>query len=237
MAIHFTGLDGSKPVEITVDPDPTEELALEKTVEETLPALAWFGATISPVGMQFPTETTQEDWEFQGAKIALYERGRQWAIGDWLNFGEQRWGEMYVQAAELFHLDKQTLMNLKSVALRFPIERRHPRVSWSQHAEVAKMSPEEQDYWLGLSEQNEWTREELRAEIKRAKEETLPGTDVVDEETEDDGSSFELKPIERVFQLVNKAYEETAMVTVKSLLNQAIDLILEMMDEQPKSNQ
>lgn len=201
----------------------TEENAVVET--ETLPALAWFGAVISAVGMQFTTETTQEEWEFQGAKIALYERGRQWAIGDWLNFGEARWGEMYVQAASLFHLNEQTLMNLKYVASRFPLERRHPKVSWSQHAELAAMSPEEQDYWLNLSEQNEWTKDELRQEIKRAKEETIPGTDVVDDEPVEAESGDEPKPIGRALAILEQALSAQNIVECHSLVLQAMNAL------------
>jgi len=48
-----------------------------------------------------------------------------WWVGDWLNYGEARYGEMYSQAIEITGYASQTLADAKWVASRIEPSRRH----------------------------------------------------------------------------------------------------------------
>ena len=43
---------------------------------------------------------TYEQWENIGGQLGQIEGAIQWWIGDWLNFGEHKYGEMYAQAVD-----------------------------------------------------------------------------------------------------------------------------------------
>ena len=89
-----------------------------------------------------------ELWEAYGGAIRRVEGAVQWIIGDWLNYGERKYGEMYAQAVDETDYKKETLMNAKWVAGKIETSLRREVLTWSHHKEVAKLEPEEQEYWL-----------------------------------------------------------------------------------------
>lgn len=61
------------------------------------------------------------------------------ALGDWLNYGENAYGEMYSQVMDETGFSLQTLTNDKYVASKIEIYRRREILSWSHHeAELAE---------------------------------------------------------------------------------------------------
>ena len=95
-------------------------------------------------------------------------------VGDWLNYGDAEYGEMYAQAAATTGLEYASLDHCKVVANSIEFGRRRPNLTWSHHHEVAGLEPDEQDLWLERAEANGWTVKELRASIKGTKPKPLP---------------------------------------------------------------
>lgn len=89
-----------------------------------------------------------EQWVHSGRKLGALGRGVGWWIGDWLRFGNDRYGERYAQASRITGYDAQTLMNMVYVASRVDPSRRRESLSWSHHAEIAPLTSDEQEYWL-----------------------------------------------------------------------------------------
>jgi hypothetical protein len=114
-----------------------------------------------------------EEWIGQGRKLGLMGRNVGWWIGDWLRFGNAAYGERYVRAARVTRYDVQTLMNMVYVASHIERPRRREGLSWSHHAEVACLSPTEQDRWLDRAEEERLSvrclRQELRSERRARK--------------------------------------------------------------------
>jgi hypothetical protein len=119
-------------------------------------------AWIAPENMEHP--------EWVAAGLSLGEMGRisNWWVGDWLRYGTTRWGEKYVEAARITGLDGKTLRNLVYVASRFDVSRRRDKLTWSHHAEVAAISPAEQDYWLSRAADDRLSVADLRLELRTA---------------------------------------------------------------------
>ncbi|MGN2638083.1 LmbU family transcriptional regulator [Nocardia takedensis] len=113
-----------------------------------------------------------EEWLRHGGRLGTIGRAAAWWIGDWVNYGNIKFGEKYSRAARITGYDVQSLMNMAYVASRFSIERRRERLSWSHHAEVAALEPHAQDQWLLHAEESKLSvrglREELRAERRKA---------------------------------------------------------------------
>jgi N6-adenosine-specific RNA methylase IME4 len=109
------------------------------------------------------------DWLALGKVLWHMERHVQWWMGDWLLFGERKYGEKYKEALELTPYSHQTLMDFCWVAKEFGISRRRENLSWSHHKEVAGQGREQQNHLLDDAGQNDWSRQQLRAAVSQAK--------------------------------------------------------------------
>ncbi|MGB2710977.1 MAG: LmbU family transcriptional regulator [Conexibacter sp.] len=108
-------------------------------------------------------------WLDYGRRLGTLGRGVAWWIGDWLLYGNERYGEKYVRAARVTGYDVQSLMNMSYVASRFACDRRREKLSWSHHAELASLAPPDQDRWLDLAEAERLSVHSLRLEVRAAR--------------------------------------------------------------------
>ena len=124
------------------------------------------GVSITPTGLLVQRHLSYAEWADVGRKLAILDRATQWAIGDWLNYGELKYSDTYNQVADATGYKPSTLMNLKFVAGRFPVSRRRENLSFAHHAEVAGLDAMEQDLWLDSAAKEQWTVKRLRAEVR-----------------------------------------------------------------------
>lgn len=120
-----------------------------------------------------PPNMDFESWERDGELLQRIEGSHMWWLGDWCNFGEAHYGEKYAQALEATSYSYQTLQNAAWVARKIEISSRLEIVPWSFHQEVVPLGePAEMREFLEKAHANGWTRNELRAEVKRHKRRT-----------------------------------------------------------------
>jgi hypothetical protein len=122
-------------------------------------------AKMTRVSLVIPDDTTYEEWEEIGKQLRHMEGAIQWAVGDWLNFGERKYGEKYAQAVEITGYVYNALVSQKWVSGRFELTRRRVNLSWSHHVEVARLAPFQQDKMLDRAIAEGWTRNELRDQV------------------------------------------------------------------------
>ena len=122
-----------------------------------------------------PETMTYEEWVQKGWQLAQIREAVAWAIGDWIRFGEQHFGEKYAQAVDVLGMNEGTARNLVWVAEHVAPERRRPDLSWSHHAAVAPLEPAAQVEVLawaaGEQGGEQHTRDDVRqrvAEIRAA---------------------------------------------------------------------
>jgi len=118
---------------------------VEVEVSEALEQFSIDGLLVTRLGLELPEDLPFDQWEMIGRKLRSVERAIQWLIGDWLRFGERKYGEMYSQALDVTGSSYQTLANQVYVAGRFEISRRRENLTFTHHAEVAGLPPEEAD--------------------------------------------------------------------------------------------
>ncbi|MGA4844531.1 LmbU family transcriptional regulator [Streptomyces sp. G45] len=124
-------------------------------------------ATVQKSGMILPRDLSERSWERIGSSLRELTNSSAWWLADWLIFGEATYGwRRYREAIERTGLDYQTLRNYAWVARRFEHHRRRDSLSFAHHAEVTRLSPPEQDYWLRKAEQQKWSRNELRKAVR-----------------------------------------------------------------------
>ncbi|MBQ1023757.1 LmbU family transcriptional regulator [Micromonospora sp. C95] len=123
--------------------------------------------TVRKSGMVFPQGLSERSWEQIGSSLRELANSSAWWLADWLIFGETTYGwRRYREAIERTGLDYQTLRNYAWVARRFEHGRRRDTLSFAHHAELARLAPAEQDYWLRKAEQQKWSRNELRKAVR-----------------------------------------------------------------------
>jgi hypothetical protein len=114
------------------------------------------------------TQDLQFDhWERIGSVLRSIEGSIQFWIGDWINFGENKWGEKYAQAVDATGLDYGTLANAVSVSKRIDPSLRNEKLSWSHHVAVAYLDDKEQKFWLDKAEAEHLPYRELRRMVEK----------------------------------------------------------------------
>jgi hypothetical protein len=150
-------------------------LASNLTTRERAPARRGLAAerkgkrppAMSPVAWMPQQDLEFIDWVESGRRLGLLGRSAAWWLGDWLRFGNARYGERYARAARITGYDPQTLMNMAYVASHFDASRRRENLSWSHHAELAAMDASDQEGWLSRAERDHLSVRCLREEMRR----------------------------------------------------------------------
>lgn len=131
--------------------------------------LAWDGVTFAQTALSIRADLAFEDWQQLGGALRTIEGAVHWWLGDWLNYGERKYGEKYTQAVETTGFKIQTLMNDKFVAEHIEFSRRRENLTFGHHQEVASLQPDKQDEWLGIAASNLLSTVELRQQIRSAR--------------------------------------------------------------------
>jgi len=120
-------------------------------------------------------DLTMGEWGEIGSFLAKSFRDIHWRIGDWLRYGEERWGDDCYQAvSELF--SPKTLANDKWVASRVDSSLRKEELSFSHHALVAPLEPEQQKALLERAVEKGMATADLHREVKRVQAEVKNGS-------------------------------------------------------------
>jgi hypothetical protein len=125
---------------------------------------------LTPTSWAAGCELGVSEWVEQGRCLGAIGRGSAWWIGDWVRYGSVRYGDKYAAASHVTGYDVQSLMNMSYVASRFAASRRRPGLSFSHHAELAGLAPEDQELWLDRAEAGTLSVRALRIELRKARE-------------------------------------------------------------------
>ncbi|MDI5980593.1 LmbU family transcriptional regulator [Amycolatopsis magusensis] len=120
-------------------------------------------------GLIIPGDVSVDEWREIGNHIIVIANSSAWWLGDWLIYGQDHYPDRYKRAVEETSLDYQTLRNYAWIARRYPLHRRHAKLSFQHHAELASLPDEQQDEWLSRAEKSGWSRNVLRTKVRAAK--------------------------------------------------------------------
>jgi hypothetical protein len=135
--------------------------------------------SINSTGIEFREELTFEEWDELGQKLAPVGKTIGFIIGDWINYGEKRWGDKYEEALNRTGLEYGTLRNYAHVARKVDLSLRNDKLGYHVHATVAKLkTDDEKRFWLDVAEKNRLDVRRLRKSInfgRLASEEEVQG--------------------------------------------------------------
>ncbi len=101
-------------------------------------------------------------------RIVLVGQGVADRLGDWLNYGERSYGEMYTQAVGATGYENKTLRNAKWVSSVYELSCRHDNLSFTHHQEAASLPPSQRADILTRAEREGWPAARLRREVRLA---------------------------------------------------------------------
>jgi hypothetical protein len=164
---------------------PTRELDAQHPHRQTTePARS--AAVLTQVAWSPRVDLDLAEWSAVGRRFGEIGRCSQWWLGDWINYGNHKFGERYTRAVKLTGYDVQSLMNMVYVASRFEIYRRRENLSWSHHSALAALDVDRQEYWLERATADKLSVADLRVEL-RGRRQALEGPQHA--EDRDDGSA------------------------------------------------
>jgi hypothetical protein len=111
-------------------------------------------------------DMTMEDWERLGEFIRLTNQASQWWWGDWLNMGEDAFGEESSQALETTRWDEETLRIYSWVCRKVPAVNRLTGVPFSHYVDIAKLPVDQQRAWAEQVASEQWSRRQLQRALR-----------------------------------------------------------------------
>ncbi len=124
-------------------------------------------AELEPVGLMLPEDLTVDEWRKEGERLALAHHTSQWALGDWWNYGERKYGEG-VEIAAVLGFEASTLRAYARVARQVESAIRNRALTWSHHAAVAALAPAAQKHMLDQALVNKWSVVDLKTAVDEA---------------------------------------------------------------------
>lgn len=126
-------------------------------------------AGISTTGWVPQRDLSFAEWEEVGHTLQHIGRAWQWWVGDWLNYGEAKYGETYAQAIDITGLGYDAVANAAWVAAAINSSTRVETLSWTHHRLVAHLDSERQRFWLERAQREGLSSRELQAEIQASR--------------------------------------------------------------------
>jgi len=132
--------------------------------------------TLTSSSLAVQGNPSYQEWVAFGKAIQKVEGAVHWWVGDWQNYGEAAYGDKNEEAIEATGFSYSTIEHDKWIAKEFEFCRRRQNLSWSHHAEVAGLEPQQQDRLLDKAEAEGLSKRQLREEKKKL--ELLPTPDL-----------------------------------------------------------
>lgn len=128
-------------------------------------------AQFTPTGWMPTNGLAYDEWVEVGRGLARVGGAVNWWIGDWINYGEHKWGDKYTAALDVFgeQYEYSTLRKMAHVSARVDLFLRQNKLSWNHHLEVAQLEPDEQAILLAFAERNSLSVRDLREAVRAHK--------------------------------------------------------------------
>lgn len=125
-----------------------------------------FEVRLTQTSMKLPSGLSRDDWMDLGDKLRFVSHGVQFWAGDWLAYGEDKYGE---EAFAILDVKDKTLANWASTCRRVAPSRRREELRYSHHAEVAPLPPVKQTLVLEEAVTNDYTVRQTRERAEAVK--------------------------------------------------------------------
>lgn len=116
----------------------------------------------STTSLSLSDDVDLDEWSNIGEFIRLTNQASQWWWGDWLNMGEDKFGEKASQALEITRWDEETLRQYAWVCRKVPAVTRVTGVPFTHYRVLAKLPEKEQKEWAEEVIDGQLSRRQLK---------------------------------------------------------------------------
>lgn len=134
---------------------------------------------LTDLGLTFSEDLSFEQWADVGRKIGQVARTSLFWVGDWLNYGQDRWNggnrfekmpddqrQRYEDAMKMTGLELATLQKASYVARQIPLPDRCADLTFSHHRLIARVKDDsKRKEWLKKTEDAQLSTRRLRASL------------------------------------------------------------------------
>lgn len=137
-------------------------------IAKTAPLPKFIEAT--QIGLKLSKDLTFDEWKTIASSFGAALQAAAWCIGDWMVYGERKWGRQLLLEGEEFDpakpsripshvfdeavaatgLDRNTLSNYANVCRKIPMDERRIHVSFGHHRILAPLPPAKRLEWWSL---------------------------------------------------------------------------------------
>lgn len=123
---------------------------------------------VTPTGLNLEMleGLSYDQYEALGVALSQMNKWTQWAIADWLLYGDKAFAEVAAQAALATKKSEETVRKWLWVAERVAPSRRNKDLSFSTHEAVAALPAKEQRRWLKRAADQNLSQREVRILIR-----------------------------------------------------------------------
>lgn len=179
----------SNEVRATVRTLPEDSRCRVNTSSKMLPGIVESGVT----GIQMTgngliinkEEVSVEEYNCVFRTVLSINKSSCWLLGDILLLGDRKWGNRYTvskyeEAMEATGLSRSTLRDIVTTCKKFPVDKRHPLLTFSHHQEIAKTKadPDQREEVLRKAEEEKMTCTALRKQLHQTKFKAEPEVDL-----------------------------------------------------------
>ena len=119
---------------------------------------------VTDTGLVVTGAPSFEEWEHVGERLAALERGLQWAIGDWLNYGSCKYARgRYETVAASLGLEKETVRKYAQVAAAYESGIRIPSLTFLHHQLAAALPAQQRQALLLEAGRRGWSASRLKS--------------------------------------------------------------------------
>lgn len=130
------------------------------------PELSSSSFKVGARGLNAVGTPTQSEWLRFGRVLARQKMAVHFAVGDWVNYGFEKYGDVDHEAVALmFGWSVETVKRYAKLASRIPWEVRNENLGVRYHILVAPFSPAVQSRWLGKASREGWSVDALRRHV------------------------------------------------------------------------
>lgn len=130
------------------------------------------GCEFTETQLKITADLQLEEWARIGDVLRRAESGIQWWLGDWMAYGERKYGDTkYAQAVDVHEqtgINVDTLRYYQHVSEKVSPVRRLTNLSWSHHQVICGLPDKEQSQWLTEAAKEGYSYRELKRAVEKS---------------------------------------------------------------------
>jgi hypothetical protein len=146
-----------------------EQIKMTKTTKSEIIVAETSNVDFFPVFLNITAKASFDEWEAVGKKLRACQGSVLWWLGDWVNYGEDKFGEKFAQVISETDYDLETIRQAAWVCSRVPIVRRRVDVPFSTFKMIASLEEAQQVKMLERIVTQKMTQAEVRKILSRDK--------------------------------------------------------------------